>query len=181
MLQSFKGIFFWDIPSAWWQASTVAMGIGVAIAVIGALTLLAAASSFLPHILKTPKHTRALGSLQLLAALLFMFSFITQIVVVENIGVTQVLLLDVPTTTELCIRDVDVAATSLKSFIVPGTRDRRTAHVLSRLALASSVAAHRSAINIIRNNSFNAVKYKNNGITLNIYLQQCIFEYSSDL
>ncbi|XP_043528892.1 uncharacterized protein LOC122538683, partial [Frieseomelitta varia] len=58
---------FWDIPSAWWQASTVAMGIGVAIAVIGALTLLAAASSFLPHILKTPKHTRALGSLQLLA------------------------------------------------------------------------------------------------------------------
>jgi hypothetical protein len=43
------------------------MGIGVAIAVIGALTLLAAASSFLPHILKTPKHTRILGSLQLLA------------------------------------------------------------------------------------------------------------------
>lgn len=43
------------------------MGIGVAIAVIGALTLLAAASSFLPHILKTPKHTRVLGSLQLLA------------------------------------------------------------------------------------------------------------------
>ncbi|KYN44355.1 Lipoma HMGIC fusion partner like protein [Trachymyrmex septentrionalis] len=59
---------FWDIPSAWWQASTVTMGIGVAIAVIGALTLLAAASSFLPHILKTPKHTRILGSLQLLAA-----------------------------------------------------------------------------------------------------------------
>lgn len=58
---------FWDIPSAWWQASTVTMGIGVAIAVIGALTLLAAASSFLPHILKTPKHTRILGSLQLLA------------------------------------------------------------------------------------------------------------------
>jgi len=58
---------FWDIPSAWWQASTIAMGIGVAIAVIGALTLLAAASSFLPHILKTPKHTRILGSLQLLA------------------------------------------------------------------------------------------------------------------
>lgn len=43
------------------------MGIGVAVAVIGALTLLAAASSFLPHILKTPKHTRILGSLQLLA------------------------------------------------------------------------------------------------------------------
>ncbi|KYQ49438.1 Lipoma HMGIC fusion partner like protein [Trachymyrmex zeteki] len=59
---------FWDIPSVWWQASTVTMGIGVAIAVIGALTLLAAASSFLPHILKTPKHTRILGSLQLLAA-----------------------------------------------------------------------------------------------------------------
>ncbi|XP_025987898.1 LHFPL tetraspan subfamily member 6 protein isoform X3 [Solenopsis invicta] len=59
---------FWDIPSAWWQASTVTMGIGVAIAVIGALTLLAAASSFLPHILRTPKHTRILGSLQLLAA-----------------------------------------------------------------------------------------------------------------
>ncbi|XP_036149184.1 LHFPL tetraspan subfamily member 6 protein isoform X5 [Monomorium pharaonis] len=59
---------FWDIPSAWWQASTVTMGIGVAIAVIGALMLLAAASSFLPHILKTPKHTRILGSLQLLAA-----------------------------------------------------------------------------------------------------------------
>ncbi|XP_017756418.1 PREDICTED: lipoma HMGIC fusion partner-like [Eufriesea mexicana] len=61
---------FWDIPSAWWQASTVTMGIGVAIAVIGALTLLAAASSFLPHILKTPKHTRVLGSLQLLAAVM---------------------------------------------------------------------------------------------------------------
>ncbi|XP_050444813.1 LHFPL tetraspan subfamily member 6 protein-like isoform X4 [Cataglyphis hispanica] len=61
---------FWDIPSAWWQASTVTMGIGVAIAVIGALTLLAAASSFLPHILKTPKHTRILGSLQLLAAMI---------------------------------------------------------------------------------------------------------------
>ncbi|XP_070528275.1 LHFPL tetraspan subfamily member 6 protein isoform X1 [Cardiocondyla obscurior] len=59
---------FWDIPSAWWQASTVTMGIGVAIAVIGALTLLAAASSFLPHILKTPRHSRILGSLQLLAA-----------------------------------------------------------------------------------------------------------------
>jgi len=58
---------FWDIPSAWWQASTVTMGIGVAIAVIGTLTLLAAASSFLPHILRTPKHTRILGSLQLLA------------------------------------------------------------------------------------------------------------------
>lgn len=43
------------------------MGIGVAIAVIGALTLLAAASTFLPHILKTPRHTRVLGSLQLLA------------------------------------------------------------------------------------------------------------------
>ncbi|XP_036149183.1 LHFPL tetraspan subfamily member 6 protein isoform X2 [Monomorium pharaonis] len=61
---------FWDIPSAWWQASTVTMGIGVAIAVIGALMLLAAASSFLPHILKTPKHTRILGSLQLLAAMI---------------------------------------------------------------------------------------------------------------
>lgn len=58
---------FWDIPSGWWQASTVTMGIGVAIAVIGALTLLAAASTFLPHILKTPRHTRVLGSLQLLA------------------------------------------------------------------------------------------------------------------
>lgn len=43
------------------------MGIGVAIALIGALTLLAAVTSFLPHILKTPKHTRVLGSLQLLA------------------------------------------------------------------------------------------------------------------
>ncbi|XP_031774574.1 LHFPL tetraspan subfamily member 6 protein-like isoform X2 [Apis florea] len=61
---------FWDIPSGWWQASTVTMGIGVAIAVIGALTLLAAASTFLPHILKTPKHTRVLGSLQLLAAMI---------------------------------------------------------------------------------------------------------------
>ncbi|XP_054000100.1 LHFPL tetraspan subfamily member 1 protein-like isoform X2 [Hylaeus anthracinus] len=58
---------FWDIPSAWWQASTVTMGIGIAIAVIGALTLLAAALSFLPHILKTPKYTRILGALQLLA------------------------------------------------------------------------------------------------------------------
>ncbi|XP_026667750.1 LHFPL tetraspan subfamily member 1 protein-like isoform X4 [Ceratina calcarata] len=62
---------FWDIPSGWWQATTVTMGIGVAIAVIGALTLLAAASSFLPHILKTPKQTRLLGSLQLLAAFAF--------------------------------------------------------------------------------------------------------------
>ncbi|XP_012219042.1 LHFPL tetraspan subfamily member 6 protein-like isoform X2 [Linepithema humile] len=61
---------FWDIPSAWWQASTVTMGIGVAIAVISALTLLAAASSFLPHILKTPKHSRILGSLQLLAVMI---------------------------------------------------------------------------------------------------------------
>lgn len=58
---------FWDIPSGWWQATTVTMGIGVAIALIGSLTLLAAASSFLPHILRTPKHTRVLGSLQLLA------------------------------------------------------------------------------------------------------------------
>lgn len=66
---------FWDIPSAWWQASTVTMGIGVAIAVIGALTLLAAASSFLPHILKTPKHTRILGSLQLLAGECHMRAF----------------------------------------------------------------------------------------------------------
>lgn len=62
---------FWDIPSGWWQASTVTMGIGVAIAVIGALTLLAAASTFLPHILKTPRHTRVLGSLQLLAGKYF--------------------------------------------------------------------------------------------------------------
>ncbi|XP_048270454.1 LHFPL tetraspan subfamily member 6 protein-like isoform X2 [Bombus affinis] len=61
---------FWDIPSAWWQASTVTMGIGVAIALIGALTLLAAVTSFLPHILKTPKHTRVLGSLQLLAVMI---------------------------------------------------------------------------------------------------------------
>ncbi|XP_026667748.1 LHFPL tetraspan subfamily member 6 protein-like isoform X2 [Ceratina calcarata] len=61
---------FWDIPSGWWQATTVTMGIGVAIAVIGALTLLAAASSFLPHILKTPKQTRLLGSLQLLAVMI---------------------------------------------------------------------------------------------------------------
>ncbi|XP_015188614.1 PREDICTED: lipoma HMGIC fusion partner isoform X2 [Polistes dominula] len=59
---------FWDIPSAWWQASTVTMGIGVSIAVIGALTLLAAASSFLPHILRTPKHTRLLGSIHFIAA-----------------------------------------------------------------------------------------------------------------
>lgn len=54
------------------------MGIGVAIAVIGALTLLAAASSFLPHILKTPKHTRVLGTLQLLAGkYAFKFSHLT--------------------------------------------------------------------------------------------------------
>ncbi|KAI4503260.1 hypothetical protein M0802_001482 [Mischocyttarus mexicanus] len=63
-----KNVFFWDIPSAWWQASTVMMGIGVSIAVIGALTLLAAASSFLPHILRTPKHTRLLGSIHFIAA-----------------------------------------------------------------------------------------------------------------
>ncbi|XP_048504854.1 LHFPL tetraspan subfamily member 6 protein-like isoform X2 [Athalia rosae] len=61
---------FWDIPSAWWQASTVTMGVGVALAVIAALTLLAAASSFLPHILRMTKPTRALGSLQLIAAVM---------------------------------------------------------------------------------------------------------------
>ncbi|KAL2733668.1 LHFPL tetraspan subfamily member 6 protein-like isoform X3 [Vespula maculifrons] len=65
--------FFWDIPSAWWQASTVTMGIGVSIAVIGALTLLAAASSFLPHILRTPKHTRLLGSIHFIAAILCLY------------------------------------------------------------------------------------------------------------
>ncbi|XP_046429865.1 LHFPL tetraspan subfamily member 6 protein-like isoform X3 [Neodiprion fabricii] len=58
---------FWDIPSAWWQASTVTIGVGVALAVITTLTLLAAASSFLPHILRMTRPTRALGSLQLLA------------------------------------------------------------------------------------------------------------------
>ncbi|XP_011493966.1 PREDICTED: lipoma HMGIC fusion partner-like [Ceratosolen solmsi marchali] len=59
---------FWDIPSPWWQASTVTISFGLTITVIGTLTLLAAATSFLPHVLKTPKHTRILGSLQLLAA-----------------------------------------------------------------------------------------------------------------
>ncbi|KAJ8679041.1 hypothetical protein QAD02_014828 [Eretmocerus hayati] len=59
---------FWDIPSPWWQASTVSIGLGLAIAVIGALTLLAAASSFLPYVLSKPKHTKLLGSFQLLAA-----------------------------------------------------------------------------------------------------------------
>ncbi|XP_058805406.1 LHFPL tetraspan subfamily member 6 protein-like [Phymastichus coffea] len=59
---------FWDIPSPWWQASTVTMSFGLAFAVIGTLTLLAAAVSFLPHVLKSPRHTRLLGSLQLVAA-----------------------------------------------------------------------------------------------------------------
>ncbi|KAL7300234.1 hypothetical protein TKK_0006873 [Trichogramma kaykai] len=59
---------FWDIPSPWWQASTLTICLGLAVAMIGALTLLAAASSFLPHTLKRPKHTKILGSLQLLAA-----------------------------------------------------------------------------------------------------------------
>ncbi|XP_058805408.1 LHFPL tetraspan subfamily member 6 protein-like [Phymastichus coffea] len=59
---------FWDIPSPWWQASTVTLTFGLAVAVIGTLTLLAAAVSFLPHVLKAPRHIRLLGSLQLVAA-----------------------------------------------------------------------------------------------------------------
>ena len=43
------------------------ISLGLAVAVIGTLTLLAAASSFLPHVLKRSKNTRVLGSMQLLA------------------------------------------------------------------------------------------------------------------
>lgn len=118
------------------------MGIGVAIAVIGALTLLAAASSFLPHILKTPKHTRALGSLQLLAGEYRSQLFSSSSLLFSSLLVSSLSSCIVPLV-------VILHSTSLASRGVPLTSNQETARSSSRRRFAKSFRKERHLVTYV--------------------------------
>ena len=68
---------FWDIPSPWWQASTVLVGTGTAISMVVAVTAVAACCiTYVIHTLTA----KVAGACQLLAGIKVLLNFITSLI-----------------------------------------------------------------------------------------------------